>query len=62
MNHLSLLAIASVFTLVVLSTGFEYWQNRKYGSSHDSSVHDATVACGFLSGSAAFSYVVTMLA
>jgi predicted negative regulator of RcsB-dependent stress response len=62
MNHLTLLAITFVLILVVASTGFEYWQNRKTGLSHESSVHDASVACGFFSGSAALSYLITMLA
>jgi len=61
MNQLILTATVFAFTLVFLSTGFEYWQSRKKGMSHDASVHDATVAGGFLSGSAVFSYLVTML-
>lgn len=61
MNHITLLAIIAVAILIVLSTGFEYWQSRNKGLSHDDSVHDATVAGGFLSGSALIGYVITMI-
>ena len=60
MNYL-VLAIAFVSALVVLSTLFEYWQNRMRGQSHDVSLQESAVAGTFLSGSAIFGYIATFL-
>lgn len=62
MSSLTFLTTAFVFSLVFLSTGFEYWQSRKNGLSQDASIHDAAVAGGFLTTSAVIAYVVTILA
>jgi hypothetical protein len=60
MNYL-ISAIAFVSALVILSTAFEYWQNRMHGQSHDDALHDTFVAGTFLSGSAIFSYIVSFI-
>lgn len=61
MTQLILAAVAFVIALVILSAGFEYWYSRRKGMSHDEAVHDSVIAGGFLSGSAAFGYVVGVL-
>jgi len=58
---LYIMAVAFVAVLVVLSAGFEYWQSKKRGLSHDESVHESMVAGGFLSGSAVFGYIVSFI-
>ena len=54
-------AIIIVAALVVASTAFEYWQSRRRGLSRDASLHESAVAGTFLSGSAIFGYIVSVL-
>lgn len=60
MNYV-IFSIAFVCVIVVLSTLFEYWQSRKRGMDHAASMHESAVAGTFLSGSAVFGYIVSIL-
>jgi hypothetical protein len=50
-----------VATLVAASTGFEYWLSLARGMSRESSLHESAIAGTFLAGSAAVSYMVTLV-
>lgn len=58
-HHLEI--VVFVLALIVLSTAFEYYLSRKRGLSREASIKESTIVGFFLSGSAFFSYLFTLV-